>query len=398
MAQMMKRLLAAVVLALPMTAGWCAKPLPVQVRLTHVAPDTWRADYRFSQPVTSIRFEPVADFRKSAWKVLTPGVTLTTGGEHDTLAAVDGKPLRQFSVEISTFDQLMEKQYVAMDRYSDGGRLIYLGFLQGEARQGKVVRDIAANFTLEGLGKETVLVPATPAAPSNNATPYAYFGPQSPVTAGEAQVLLDPGLSDWARETLLDTTARMSTYYRAAYRQKLRQPLLLLVAVSDTATPGLSIKGGVVGAQIVYRFGGTALLTAESPRKREMVAKIVAHEMAHLWQNNVRRGGISAHSPAWVHEGGAEAMALDGLLRSGIWSAEQGEAFTTATLDECAKLEHSFDSYRGIYACGFERYSQLKVDIVPLWRDMISAADSKGEIYSEAMISSLIARTGKAAP
>ncbi len=381
-----------------MTAARAEAPLPVQVRLTHIAPDTWRADYRFSQPVTSMQFEPVADFRKSAWKVLTPGVTLTTGGQHDTLAAANGKPLRQLSVEISTFDQLMEKQYVAMDRYSDGGRLIYLGFLQGEARQGKLVRDIAANFTLEGLGKETVLVPATPAAPSNGATPYAYFGPQSPVTAGEAQVLLDPSLSAWAKDTLLDTTARMSTYYRAAYRQKLRQPLLLLVAVSDTASPGLSIKGGVVGAQIVYRLGGTALMTAESPKKREMVAKVVAHEMAHLWQNNARRGGISAQSPPWVHEGGAEAMALDGLLRSGIWSAEQGDAFSAATLDECAKLEHSFDSYRGIYACGFERYKQLKVDIVPLWRDMITAADSKGEFYSEAMINSLVAREGKAAP
>ncbi|MCP2008834.1 basic secretory family protein [Duganella violaceipulchra] len=381
-----------------MVAVRAETPLPVQERLTHVAPDTWRADYRFSQPVTSLQFVPVADFRKSAWKVLTPGVTLTTGGEHDTLAAASGKPLRQLSMEISTFDRLLEKQYVAMDRFSDGGRLIYLGFLQGEARQGKLVRDIAANFTLAGLGKETVLVPATPAAPSNSATPYAYFGPQSPVTAGDAQVLLDPGLSAWARETLLDTTAKMSTYYRAAYRQPLRQPLLLLAAVSDTASPGLSIKGGVVGAQIVYRFGGTALLTAESPKKREMVAKVVAHEMAHLWQNNARRGGTSELSPPWVHEGGAEAMALDGLLRTGIWSEEQGQAFTAATLDECAKLEHSFDSYRGIYACGFERYHQLKVDIVPLWRDMIGAADSKGEIYSEAMINSLVERAGKAAP
>lgn len=395
---MLKRLFAAVMLTLPAAAAWCVEPLPVQVRLTHVAPDTWRADYQFSQPVTAMRFEPVDDFRKSAWKVLTPGVTLTTGGTKDALAAADGKPLRQLSVQISAFDRLIDKQYVATDRFSDGGRLIYLGFLQGEVQQGEAVRDIAANFTLAGLGKETVLMPATPASPSSSAPPYAYFGPQSPVTAGEAQVLLDPALSAWAKETLLDTTAKMSTYYSAAYRQKLRLPMLLLVAVSGTDAPGLSIKGGVVGAQMAYRFGGTALLTAASPKKREMVARIVAHEMAHLWQNNVRRGGISDQSPPWVHEGGAEAMALDGLLRTGIWSAEQGKAYTDATLDECDKLGHSFDSYRGIYACGFERYTKLGVGIVPLWRGMIAAADKQGEVYSEALINSLVATEGKAAP
>lgn len=395
---MLKRLFVAVALALPMAAGWCAEPLPVQVRLTHVAPDTWRADYLFSQPVTAMRFEPVGDLRKSAWKVLTPGVTLTTDATHDALAAADGKPLRQLSVEISAIEQPLGKYYLATDRFSDGGRLIYLGFLQGEALQDKAVRDIAANFTLEGLGKENVLMPATGDAPSSGATPYAYFGPQSPVAAGEGQVLLDPQLSAWAQSLLLDTTAKMSVYYSAAYGQKLRKPMLLMVAVNDTATPGLSFKGGVVGAQIAYRFGGTALLTPESPKKRELLTQIVAHEMAHLWQNNVRRGGISDQSPPWVHEGGAEAMALDGLLRTGIWSAEQGKAYTDATVGECEKLEHSFATYRGIYACGFERYSKLKVGIVPLWREMIAAADSKGEIYSVAMIDALVARAGKAAP
>ncbi|MQA19298.1 hypothetical protein [Rugamonas rivuli] len=395
---MLTRLFAAVVLALPMAAALCAEPLPVQVRLTHVAPDTWRADYQFSQPVTAMRFEPVGDLRKFAWKVLTPGVALTTGATYDALAATDGKPLRQLSVEISAIDQPLGKYYLATDRFSDGGRLIYLGFLQGEALQDKAVRDIAANFTLQGLGKENVLMPAVATAPAGSATPYAYFGPQSPVTAGEGQVLLDPQLSAWAKSLLLDTTAKMSVYYSAAYGQKLRQPMLLMVAVNDTTTPGLSFKGGVIGAQIAYRLGGTALLTPESPKKREIITQVVAHEMAHLWQGNVRRGGVSEQSPPWVHEGGAEAMALDGLLRTGIWSAEQGKAYTDATLGECEKLEHSFATYRGIYACGFERFNRLKVDIVPLWRDMIAAADGKGEIYSEAMVDALAARGGKAAP
>jgi hypothetical protein len=395
---MLERFLMGAGLALSMAAGVCAEsPLPVQVRVTHTAPDTWRVEYQFSQPVTALSFRPVGDYRKTSWKVLTPGVTLTTGAEEDALAATDGKPLRQISLEIATFDALVEKQYVAMDRFSDGGRAVYLGFLQGDVRQGAVQRDVAANFTLEGLGNEYVLTPASPADPSRGATPYAYFGPQAPVAAGDANIILDPKLPAWAVEAMLDATAKISSYYTSAYRQKLKQPLLLLVAAGDTEAPGLSIKGGAIGGQIAYRFGGAGLQT-DHPKKRQLIARLVAHEMAHLWQNNVSRGGLSEQSPPWVHEGGADAMALDGLLRSGVWSAEQGQAYVEATLKECEQLEHSLATYRGIYACGFERYHKLNVGIVPLWRAMIAAAEDRGEFYSEAMISSYAAQGGKAAP
>jgi hypothetical protein len=395
---MLKRYLMGAGLALGMAAALCAEaPLPVQVRVAHTARDTWRVDYQFSQPVTALSFRPVGDYRKTSWKVLTPGVTLTTGADEDALAAADGKPLQQVSLEIATFDQVVPQQYVAMDRFSDGGRAVYLGFLQGDAKQGALRRDVAANFTLEGLGKEYVLTPAAPADPSRGATPYAYFGPQAPVAAGDASVILDPKLPAWASEALLDATARISNYYSTAYRQKLKQPLLLLVAADGSDAPGLSIKGGAIGAQIAYRFGGAGL-QGDHPKKRQLIARLVAHEMAHLWQNNVSRGGLSEASPPWVHEGGAEAMALDGVLRSGIWSAEQGQAYVEATLKECAELEHSFATYRGIYACGFERYHKLNVEIAPLWRAMMAAAEERGEFYSEAMISSYAAPGGKATP
>lgn len=380
------RPLAAAVLALAMLGASAAEPVPVQIRLAHVAADTWRIDYQFDQPVTALSFRPVGDYRKLSWKVLTPGATLSSEAEQDLISA-DGQPLQQLSVEAITFDQVIPKQYVAMDRFSDGGRAVYLGFFQGELRQDGQRREMASQFTLEGLGREVVVVPSSAADTTRGGTPYAYFGPRAPVPAGDASVILDPKLPGWAVETLLETTAKISTYYGSAYQQKLRQPLLLLVAVDDSDASGLSIKGGATGAQIAYRFGGAAL-QGDHPKKRQLVAQVVAHEMAHLWQNNVRRGGTGRETP-WVHEGGAEAMALDGLLRSGVWSAQQGGAYVDAILKECDKLEHSVQSYRGAYACGFERYHQLHTDIVPLWRAMMTAADTRGDIYSEAMIESL---------
>lgn len=371
------------------TAAFAEDALPVKVRLTHVAADSWRADFEFSQPVDAMRFEPVGEFRQSSWKVLTPGLTLTTGGEHEVLSSVDGKSLQKASVQLTTYDQIVEKQYIAIDRFSDGGRLFYLGFLQGQVQQGHAMRQIDADYTLVGFGGENVLGPDTQAISSGAVSSYAYFGPQKPVKAGEAMVLLDPAISDWARETLLDTTIRISTYYGAAYQQQLRHPALVMVATNSISAPGLSFKGGVVGTRIVYRLGGDASRSADHPRKREIISQLVAHEMAHLWQNNVRRGGIAEETPPWIYEGGAEAMSLDGLRGSGIWTAEQVRAFTETTLRECALLGHRLDSYRGFYACGFERYHQLKAGVVPVWRAMMIAADRAGEYYNETQVDRL---------
>jgi hypothetical protein len=362
--------------------------LPVAVRVTHVEQDTWRIDYTFPQAINALKMDTVADYRTKAWKVLTPGLRLVTDGaaQQDMLTA-GGKPFKSLSVQVTTFATVLPKNYMAVDRFSDGGRMFYLGFLQGDAEQRGTVRAIKPRFTLVGLGAETTIAPPSPVGQVLSDSAYAYFGPARPVKAGGAQVIIDPRTPAWVTDTILDATAKMSTHYATTYQRTLRQPLVLLVALADTETPGLSIKGGAMGAQIAYRLSGNALLT-DDPKIREYIAKLVAHEMAHVWQQNVARGGIGADTP-WVHEGGAEAMALEGVVSTGLWKAADGEAFTAKTLKTCDQLGHTVDTYDGIYACGFERYHQLRVGTVPLWRALMAHTERTGEPYSEAMIASV---------
>lgn len=365
--------------------------LPVQVDVSHVGKDRWRVDYRFPQGVNQVMLPTVGDYRQKSWKVLTPRMRLKTEGGADIIAA-DGKAFKTFSVEVSTYATLIEKQYVPFTRFGDGGAAMYLGHLQGDAKRGKQTYEMKADIKLNGLPGENVVAPPRNRHVEGGPRGYAYFGAAQPVRSGTTLFLIDPHTPDWARETLIDTGARMAAYYEKAYQRPLKEDLFIMASMAGVEAPGISLNGGAVMGQLAYRFEGKQML-GDNPKKRELLARIVAHEMAHIWQLNIARGGVGEGEP-WVHEGGAEAMALDGLLQTGILSAEKVAAYRTAQTAICDKLEQSLASYEGIYACGLVRFDKLGVDIVPLWRAMMQASESEGKVYSARMIEAVVA--GKA--
>jgi hypothetical protein len=363
--------------------------LAVTVGLRHVAKDLWRVDYRFAQAVTALKLRSIGEFRQQEWKVLTPGMSMTSGSGFDVIAS-KGQPFKAASVEIKTFDGWEPKEYVSFNRFGDGGRTVYLGHLQGDVEQGTKTLSMRADFKLSGLGQENVIAP-----PPNRLQPdaergYAYFGPAQAVPAGAVKVLIDQRTPQWLRETILDVGAKTSAYYEKAYQRGLKDQLLILISVDNFESSGFSIKGGaIMGAgQVSYRLEGKQVLL-DHPLLREGVARNVAHEMAHIWQLAVAQGGIGGQGP-WIHEGGAEAMAIDALLQTGMWSEESAKAYRAKQAATCEKLGGAVDSYDGIYACGLVRFDALGVGIVPLWRAMMLATEVKGDPYSQRMIDTIV--------
>lgn len=365
--------------------------LAVTVDVSHVGKDKWRVDYRFAQPVTAVKLASVGDYRQKAWKMLTAGMRLSAEPEFDTIAT-NGKPFRVASVEISTFDGLAPKQYAPFNRFSNGGTAVFLGHLQGEASRGKQFIEMLTDVRLHGLLQENVIAP-----PLNKLVPggergYAYFGPDHAVPAGPTLVLLDANAPPWVRETVLGVGEKMAQYFEKTYQRPLKNKLFIMLSVSDFDVPGLSIKGGAVLGQLSYRVEGKQV-PGDHPKKRETLAKVVAHEMAHIWQMNVERGGVGPADP-WIHEGGAEAMALDGMLQTGVSSQESVAAYRARQSAICEKLGDSVASYDGIYACGLVRFDKLNIGIVPLWRAMMEATEVKGEVYSQKMIDAIVSESG----
>lgn len=362
--------------------------MTVTIDVGHVAADTWRVQYRFAKPVTAFQLHSVGEFRRQSWKLLTPGLRLASQGDTDRISA-GGKPFQAVSVEITTYDGVPQKGYEPFNRFSDGGRTFFLGHLQGDAFRGKQAFAMLADIRLKGLLDENVVAPPLHKQIPGGPRGYAYFGKGKLVDAGGARFVIDPKTPDWARDTIVEAGAKTARYYQEAYQRTLQDPLFIMVSMAGFGTPGISIKGGAVMGQLSYRLDGKQML-GDHPKKRELLARMVAHEMAHVWQMELTRGGVGEADP-WIHEGGAEAMALDAVLQTGILSKESVAAYRAQQHAVCNKLGQSVDTYEGIYACGLRRFDSLGVDIVALWRAMIQSTEASGQFYSQRMIDAIVA-------
>lgn len=368
-------------------------PLRTELTLTHVAADKWRADYVFAEPVTAIDLgAQVGPYRKTAWRPLTPGIELVAKGDSESIRSA--RPLKRLSVEIRAYDGFTEGQYAPLARFSDGGADFYLGFLHGALSQGGRERAMQVALRLKGLKDETVIAPIKP---GDDLAGYAYFGPQKPARMGNVDVILDPLAPAWLRATLEETTAKVSEFYERAFQRKLSStPLISVAVIGFDGPPGsFNYKGGVAGGGIAYRLQGRGFVE-DHPKKRSYIASLVAHEMAHIWQVNLARGGIGENDP-WIHEGGAEAIMLDALQATGIFTAQARDQYAQKLLNECEQLKDDVATYRGFYACGFKRFNGFAIAPVPLWRAMMDRSEASGEFYSEAMVRAVLAREGQGA-
>lgn len=354
--------------------------------------DVWQADYRLSEPVDAVDFGPaVVNFRREAWTLASPGVELTGDKDNESIRST-GAPIKTLRVTVRQYDPWSHDAYVPMDRHSDGGTAIYLGHFTGGVQQHGAPRKLQLRIRLVGLKGETTFLPD-----EANRDPgvYAYFGPQKIAASGALRTIIDPATPAWIRDTLADTSAKVA----AVYARKLGRPapatLALIVGATGFDKPGFSMKGGALPGQIVYKLEGRELLK-DSPRARQQVQQLVAHELAHVWQNAVIRGGIGDTQP-WVHEGGAEALSLQALLESGLWTPEQVSAQSQKLQTECrdSTANHAADpalpfAWREHYTCGFSRFQATGVDTFTLWQRLMTRTEATGEPYSEAMVDAAV--------
>jgi len=368
-------------------AAWAApaKPLGARLHLTHLSSDKWRADYEFSEPVDSLHFDRAGAYRTQAWRLLTPGLALEARNNQEVITA-GGKRFSSISVEVALYLPYELDNYTAFDRFSDGGTDVYVGFFAGAAQQGSETRALRLGVQLTGLPNETV-IPTT----SNNpdAPDYAYFGPATPQPFGAASVILDPQIPAWLVPEIQQTTAKVTSYFDRVWKRKPAALPLILISFDPAAAPGLSIKGGAFDNKVAFRFSGDALRREGHPEVRRYVVALVAHELAHVWQRNAGRGGFGGDEP-WVHEGGAEAIALAALEATGLFTKDESDAKAAKLLAECEQLKESVTTYRGYYACGFKRFRDYHTDVMGLWKKMMESSESSGEVYSQKMIDVLL--------
>lgn len=369
-------------------------PVRATVTLVHASDAAWRAEYRLSEPVDAIELgPPIVEYRASAWSLKSPGLSLARDAAGESIRG--GKSFDRAIVEIADYAPWAHDQYIPIDRHSDGGHAFYLGHLMGSVRQGTRERNLLVTFELVGLHGENVLLAEQ--ANDDQGT-YAYFGPQQAIDAGAVRLVVDPQTPRWIRDTIDAVVAPVSSFYQQAFRRSWKASPLLIIGAGRLDEPGFSIKGGALPGELFFKIAGQQAASGDT-QLRTMFEQLVAHELAHIWQGLVRRGGTGEATESWIHEGGAQALSLAALEVSGLWNAQAATAFKAKLHAECVQIRtaqaagQAADTSREAYTCGYERCAAYPTGPVELWRRLLAETERSGAPYSAAMVQRVSART-----
>lgn len=387
-----------------------SSPLGGSVRLVRESGERFRAEYCLAREVTALRFErPIERLRSSHWRASDDALALEVAPDGSAeLARRDGAPFRCATLALGVFTERPEANYYAFSPFSDGGLSVYTGYLIAHARSDGEWRATELAATYVGRDGERIVT----RAPDALTEQFVYFGPQAPVASGGLRALVDPAMSAAARDRLLETLPAVDELLGEVFGFRPAAPYLLFLATELDAFDGYSINGGALPGQILFTVKGREA-AAEMTRDPLRQARLAAHELLHLWQQEVWFGSLGVDRP-WVHEGSAEALALEALRRTGALDPAGYARSWREMESSCAeKLERSSvhagpaaGNFDVVYPCGalFNRLAGELLDpvdpgsgLVDLWRALAGRPEAERSGPSEPLFFDALGRLGVAA-
>jgi hypothetical protein len=239
-----------------------------------------------------------------------------------------------------------------------------------------------------------------PTAANEDISLFAYVGPAEAENRGELQTLLDPEIPGWLEGSVSETIGKVGIVYEGRLGRLPRAKPFVLIAAADLDTiDGWSVKGGAVrGEMIMITLRGRALHD-DSDESRDMIQKLVAHEVAHLWQTADPAGRSNGAQP-WLHEGSAEALAVAALVEAGLWTEAEREEFGASMAETCARQAPDGElatamcggDWEAIYSCGYGMFAGEGRDPFEIWNALVEEARTEGRTYHQGMLDRVLAR------
>ena len=354
---------------------------PIAVVLT--SPVDAPAVIRFStdRPTAALHFaDDLGGYRQREWRPVEPGFRWviepadpnlgTRQGER--IERTDGRPFASVSVTVEQRYRALPKSYAPFSPFSDGGVLIYSGNLHA---------CLAAPCSGEGPANVQIIAPGRQVrvagqVAADNARFVSgddgtniYIGNRAPVSANGVEAIIDPALPASVGRELAESLPAATRYYAARYGALSFTPALF-VSIDPRPQPDghVSTQGGTLPGQIFMHFDGAGGRD-RFERDPNWLDWFFAHEVAHMFQRDKTGNRSGDDTIAWMHEGGADAMAA-------IVSLDRHHAnyvrtrLTTAGRDCAAALDAgpltsatargAFDAH---YACGLIAHLALDADL-----------------------------------
>ncbi len=368
----------------------------IEIKVARVTAESWRVDYEFSEPVMGFDFgAPIEAYRMTAWRVETSGVRLLAENGSEKLVSTE-KPFRRVSIMVNRYSAFPSDQYVPFANYSDGGASVYLGHFAGDVISDGGLVDFPIHYQVKPLAGERAVLPG-PANEGRNL--FAYFGPAEAIEKPFARMIVDPEMPAWLGavfdRTLVEITAEYSKRLGVKIMEK---PLIMIAAGELDSVEGFTVKGGALNGQIIQlTLRGTQLHT-EDTEVAYMMQRLMAHELAHIWQQLLERGDLSIEDP-WIHEGSAEAMALLALNDTGLWPSERLALYRKSYATQCREYlagttiaeAVAGGNFNVVYPCGFGVFDSNEQDVFEIWKRMTEVVIKRKTSYSQDLLDELTA-------
>ncbi|MEL6112553.1 MAG: hypothetical protein AAFR20_07095 [Pseudomonadota bacterium] len=354
----------------------------IEMAATPGKPDTAQITITLCAPVTALDFgllltgpDGATGLRQRQWVLAGDDHRFVRRASRLYAVRKDGKPFTRLRFEAPAIPLFITGDYqpaFAMTA-QDGSPVLglYTGHFWPYDAPG---RRMPVSFSLS-QDESTQTQTLAPIWPVNNHEAlsdhpaFVFFGAGGAHRLPRHDVLVHAALADWVKaeaEPLIDEAL---TVLADGFGVPLgERPLIVLAKAGSPGDRAQPSAPHAVGG--LFRFAGDALprqvLTVidgspwdtPSATGRSILRRALVHELVHLWQARIRPQ--SPDVPAWIHEGAAEAITAEVLVRMGLWEPSAAEAFhrkAAADCDEGARYKRvdtltKAAAFRTVYACG----------------------------------------------
>ncbi|HEX4925991.1 MAG TPA: hypothetical protein VFV50_18000 [Bdellovibrionales bacterium] len=364
----------------------------------HSNGEMWLVRYDIDEPVEGLLFlRQRNQFRSRTWTGMSGGAMVASSRGVEVIAGRE--PLRSFEFLVRPYFGETQKDYEFFVRFGDGGTVVYTGHMSaipvncaGDCRvnqpEGIGTYKITYNF-IPRPGEHVLIDGAPSTAPvswdEEGLGRFVYFGRQVPVSRAGFTYLGDARSPDWVAQEIERLALPLIQYYSSQTGYPLARAPLVFLSFDPYSSWGA--RGGVLPGQVQLSIGGSEW-RARSPEHVNRFQRLLAHELAHLWNGDLfQNAGEDGQS--WMHEGGAEAFALRALRDGGHLSETRYRDLHTEAINECtaglsgvALVESdAFRRFQNYYTCGTvinllaERMSAARAgSLFRLWGDIFRRA------------------------
>ena len=399
------------VLGAALLSGMARAPAPpaVRVSIEQIKDADIRVTYVLRRAQRELIFRSVSGgYRERRWALDDPAFKLVRGEREDRILRKDGARFNTVSLTAKPDLIRLPKEYQPVAAYGAGGALVYTGHFWPVTPNGARA-NATFSLTPAGGGYAAAFGARAPALidwRSPEAHPaFVYLGPLAPVTTDYVMALVDPAAPDWVVEEFHSVTAKAFDYFAEAFGAGPQtKPNLFLTAPLGRDQGRLSYSGDALPRQFQITLEGAAW-REPSAKALDIFRQSTIHEAFHLWQAAKARPG-NEETAAWIHEGGADAVAAEAMAALGFWDAAAFAAFHERAREECAAgiedgplaSAHLRGDFRALYGCGVvvaEAVARADgTTSSAFWRDFLAAAAER-DGYSAAFFYDFVAeRTG----